>query len=155
METCENFTFAKKFYRVRLLMTQLSAKMEIPQSEFCMMCVIAENNSPDGISVSQIAAALEVSPPAVSRTLKSLEKRGLTEQHVNVLNRRSSVVKLTDSGREFLNTAHENLNGMTAHIKAKMDSERLNDFNELFEEILNLMSEYINKKEAFTDDKNV
>lgn len=154
MKPCENFTLAKRFYRVRLLMTQLSAKMGIPQSEFCMMHVIAENNSPDGISVSQIAAALEVSPPAVSRTLKSLEKRGLTEQHVNVLNRRSSAVELTDSGREFLNTAHENFIGMTDHIKMKMGSERLNEFNELFEEILNLMSEYVNDKEACPNDKN-
>ncbi len=154
MEPCENFTLARKFYRVRLLMTQLSSKMGIPQSEFCLMHVIAENNSPRGISVSQIAAALEVSPPAVSRTLKSLESRGLTEQQVNVLNRRSSIVKLTDSGKEFLNTAHENFIGMMDHIRVKMGNERLNEFNELFEEILNLMSEYVNDKEVCSDDKN-
>lgn len=154
MEPCENFELARQFYKVRLLMTQLSSKMDIPQSEFCLMHIIAENNLPDGISVSQIAAALEVSPPAVSRTLKSLESRGLTEQHVNVLNRRSSIVKLTDSGKKFLNTAHENLIGMMDHIKVKMGDERLNEFNELFEEILNIMSEYVNDKEVCSNDKN-
>lgn len=154
MESCENFTLARQFYKVKLLMTQLSAKMGIPQSEFCLMHIIAENNSPDGISVSQIAAALEVSPPAVSRTLKSLESRGLTEQHVNVLNRRSSVVRLTDSGKEFLNTAHENLIGMMNHIKMKMGDERLNAFSGLFEEILNIMADYVNNEEACTNDKN-
>lgn len=153
MEPGENFELAKQFYKVRLLMTQLSSKMGIPQSEFCLMHIIAENNSPAGISVSQIAAALEVSPPAVSRTLKSLESRGLTEQHVNVLNRRSSIVKLTDSGRDFLNTAHENLIGMMNHIKVKIGNERLKEFSGLFEEILDIMSEYVNE-EACTDDKN-
>ncbi len=154
MEPCENFNLARKFYRVRLIMTQLSSKMGIPQSEFVLMHVIAENNSPGGISVSQIAAALEVSPPAVSRTLKSLESRGLTEQHVNVLNRRSSAVKLTDKGKDFLYTAHENLIGMMDHIRVKMGRERVNEFNTLFEEILNLMFEYVNDEEVCSDDKN-
>ncbi len=154
MDPGEHFELAKKFYRVRLIMTQLSSKMGIPQSEFCLMHIIAENNSTTGISVSQIAAALEVSPPAVSRTLKSLESRRLTEQHVNVLNRRSSIVKLTDSGKDFLNAAHENLIGMIDHIKMKMGDERLNEFNGLFEEILDIMSEYVNNKEVCSNDKN-
>jgi len=153
MNAEENFRLARKFYRVRLIMKQLSSKMSIPQSEFCLMNIIAENASEEGMSVSRIAAELEVSPPAVSRTLKSLESRGLTEQHVNILNRRSSMVKLTDSGKEFLNTAHENLLALMEHIRVKMGVDRVEEFNVLFEEILGIMSEYVNE-EACTNDKN-
>ena len=92
--TVEDFELAEKFHRMRQLMVHLPSKLGVSHSEFCTMNIISENNTEDGISVSHIAAALEVTPPAVSRMLKSLEERGLIERRVNAFNRRSTMVRL-------------------------------------------------------------
>lgn len=149
------FELAENFHGMKQIMHRLAEKTGIPHSEFCLMCVISDCGSEKGISVSQIAAELEVTPPAVSRTLKSLDERGLIERRVNALNRRSTMVKLTDRGRKFLEAANNRLIGMISCINEKMGAERVTDFNTMFGEILGIMSEYINNsKEKCTDDKN-
>lgn len=150
----ENFEIAEKFHRMRQLMTHLPSKLGVSHSEFCTMNIIIESDSSDGIAVSAIAAALDVTPPAVSRMLKSLEERGLIERHVNAFNRRSTMVRLTENGEKLLDVAHERFIGMMHCISDKMGSEQLREFNLLYDEILNIMSDYIYNKEVGIDDKN-
>ena len=153
-ELGESFEIAEKFHRMRQLMMHLPSKLGVSHSEFCTMNIISESDSPDGIAVSAIAAALEVTPPAVSRMLKSLEERGLIERRVNAFNRRSTVVKLTKNGEKLLDVAHERFIGMIHCISDKMGSEQLREFNRLYNEILNIMSDYIYNKEVSVNDKN-
>ncbi len=152
--TAEDFELAEKFHRMRQLMVHLPSKLGVSHSEFCTMNIISENNTEDGISVSHIAAALEVTPPAVSRMLKSLEERGLIERRVNAFNRRSTMVRLTENGERLLDTAHKRFIGLMEHISKKMGEEHLRKFNFLYNELLNIMSEYIYDKEDRSDDKN-
>lgn len=145
--TGEDFELAEKFHRMRQLMIHLPSKLGVSHSEFCTMNIICENKAEDGISVSKIAAALEVTPPAVSRMLKTLEERGLIERRVNAFNRRSTMVMLTENGEKLLDTAHASFIGLMKCIAEKMGEERLREFNVLYDEILNIMSEYIYDRE--------
>ena len=156
--TAEDFELAEKFHRMRQLMVHLPSKLGVSHSEFCTMNIISESDTEDGISVSNIAAALEVTPPAVSRMLKSLEERGLIERRVNAFNRRSTMVRLTENGERLLDTAHKRFIGLMgppqSRSLAMWGEEHLRKFNFLYNELLNIMSEYIYDKEDRSDDKN-
>ncbi len=59
-------------------------------------------NHPDehGIGVSELARCSYMSPPAMSRTLKSVEEKGLAVRMVDKKNRRKTYVCLTDEGED-------------------------------------------------------
>lgn len=153
MNNGANFEIDEKFRRIRQLMTQMPVSDGISHSEFALMNIIFDNSTGDGITVSQIAEIMNITPPAVSRTLKSLDGKGLIERRANVLNRRSTIVLLTEKGVGVLNFAQENMLKMMTYVSNKMGSERVNEFNVLFGEMLKFMVDYINqKKEEKTDD---
>lgn len=147
-----NFEIIEKFNRMRQLMMQMPIDDCISHGEFGMMNIIKENSSPDGITVSQIAAKLEITTPAVSRTLKSLDEKGFIERRVNMLNRRSTIVRLTEKGEKILDNAQKNMLSLISFIKEKMGTERVNEFNVLYGEMLEYMCRYVNQKEDKTDD---
>lgn len=148
-----NFQIDEKFRRVRQIMTQMPVSDGISHSEFALMNIIFDNSTDDGITVSRIAEIMDITPPAVSRTLKSLDGKGLIKRSANVLNRRSTMVALTENGKKVLNLAQENLLGLMDYIREKMGSERVNEFNVLFGEVLEYMAEYVtNTKEEQTHD---
>lgn len=76
--------------------------MGLSESEFMMLNIVGRYDATDrdqpGIYVSQLADLLQVSPPAVSRMLRGLEKRGLLTRETDKRNRRNTFVKLTEDG---------------------------------------------------------
>lgn len=76
--------------------------MGLSESEFMMLNIVGRYDTTDrdqpGIYVSQLADLLQVSPPAVSRMLRGLEKRGLLTRETDKRNRRNTFVKLTEDG---------------------------------------------------------
>lgn len=75
----------------------------LSESEFMMLHIVGRYDVPGsrqpGIYVSQLADLLRVSPPAVSRMLRGLEKRGLLTRETDSKNRRNTFVKLTVDGQ--------------------------------------------------------
>ncbi|MDE5859563.1 MAG: MarR family transcriptional regulator, partial [Oscillospiraceae bacterium] len=71
MEKEDKYKLVEQFRRMRQLMNTIPLKTGISHSEFCMMNIIMDGK--DGITVSEIASELDVTLPAVSRSLKSLE----------------------------------------------------------------------------------
>lgn len=153
MSSNVSFEIDDKFRKVRQLIFQMPISDGISHSEFGLMNVISDNITPDGVTVSQIAEAMDITPPAVSRTLKVLDEKGLIERRTNVLNRRSTIVTLTEKGEKILNSAKKNMLSMMDFVKKQMGEERVGEFNCLFGEVLEHMAEYIKQKEE-SDDQN-
>ena len=59
----------------------------------------------NGLSLSALARRLNLRPPTVSKTVESLEKRGLLTREPDLRDRRSVLLKLTRRGRELQNAA--------------------------------------------------
>lgn len=57
------------------------------------------NPDASGIGVSELARCSFMSPPAMSRTLKSIEEKGLAERMIDSKNRRKTYVRLTQARR--------------------------------------------------------
>ena len=78
-------------------------ELGLSESEFLVLDIVdryhASVRGQPGIYVSQLADLLQVSPPAVSRMLRGLEKRGLLTRETDRQNRRNTFVKLTADGQ--------------------------------------------------------
>lgn len=131
-------------------MNSMPFKTGISHSEFCLLNIIRDGK--DGITVSEIAAELDVTPPAVSRSLKSLESRGLVIRETDLLNRRNTMVRLTESGLDFLEKSRKQMDGLMEYVTEKMGMERKKQLYELLGEMSAIIENYVKGENA--DDKN-
>jgi len=67
-------------------------------SQYLVLMALAEE---DGISISTLAARLEVSKPTMTPLLRRLEAKGLLVREVREGNERQKIVSLTDAGRSI------------------------------------------------------
>ena len=158
MQTDDKYKLVEQFRRMRQFMNSIPLKTGISHSEFCLLNIITDNsdqtNSADGMTVSAIAAELDVTPPAVSRSLKSLESRGLVTRETNLINRRNTMVRLTESGRELLEYSRKQMDAMMERVHEKMGEERKNQLCELLSEMTEIIEKYVAEKGENADDKN-
>ena len=131
-------------------MNSMPFKTGISHSEFCLLNIILDGK--DGITVSEIASELDVTPPAVSRSLKSLESRGLVIRETDLLNRRNTMVRLTESGLDFLEKSRKQMDGLMEYVTEKMGMERKKQLYELLAEMSAIIENYVKGENA--DDKN-
>lgn len=140
---------------MRQFMNSIPLRTGISHSEFCLLNIITDNSdSGDGITVSAIAAELDVTPPAVSRSLKSLESRGLVTRETNLINRRNTMVRLTENGRELLENSRKQMDAVMERVHEKMGEERKNQLCDLLSEMMEIIEKYVTEKGENADDKN-
>ena len=152
MEKEDKYKLVEQFRRMRQLMNTIPLKTGVSHSEFCMMNIIMDGK--DGITVSEIASELDVTPPAVSRSLKSLESRGLILRETDLMNRRNTMVRLTESGLDFLKKSRKQMDSVMEHVNEKMGAERTNQLYELLSKMTEIIEDFANKKGENADDKN-
>lgn len=152
MPSEDKYMLAEQFRRVRQFMNAIPFKMCISHSEFFLLNIIMDRNN--DITVSEIAAELEVTPPAVSRSLKSLESRGLIKRETNLINRRNTMVKLTETGQKFLEMSRRQMDMVMQYVEEKMGEERKNQLCLLLEEMTKIIEQYAAEKGERSDDKN-
>lgn len=152
MQTDDKYKLVEQFRRMRQFMNAVPLKTGISHSEFCMLNIIMDCK--DDITVSEIAAELDVTPPAVSRSLKSMESRGLIKRETNLLNRRNTMVRLTEAGREFLEASRRQMDAVMEHVSEKMGEERKIQLYELLKEMTEIIEQYVNEKGENADDKD-
>ena len=80
---------------------------------------------PDGASVSQIADAMEVNQPAVSKTLKALEELETVTTERDPADARRLVVRMTPRGHELLGTAEQAMHPAASAIFRDLTTPRL------------------------------
>ncbi len=80
---------------------------DMTAAEFSVLCCAADfpkKHEGEQAAVAELAALLGVSVPAVSRSLRGLQKKNLIERKIDELDRRSIRVLVTASGRESLDS---------------------------------------------------
>lgn len=75
-------------------------------------------------SAGEVAEALGVSRPAVTRTVNRLEEDGLVRRNENALDGRSVLIRLTPAGRRALNKARANrVRAMASRLRGRTERE--------------------------------
>jgi DNA-binding MarR family transcriptional regulator len=73
--------------------------VELNSNQLSAMSVLL--NSGD-LSMGELASQEKVQPPSMTRIVNGLEERGFVARQPHVIDKRQSVVSLTDSGRQVL-----------------------------------------------------
>lgn len=154
MQTDDKYRLVEQFRRMRQLLNAIPLEADISHSEFCLLNIIMECGKCGGITVSEIAAELDVTPPAVSRSLKSLELRGLIVRETNLINRRNTMVHLTEKGIDSVKTSRKQIDRIMDYTNEKMGAERKDRLYELLREMTEIMENYADEKGENSDDKN-
>ena len=121
------------------LMERLSL---IPHSEFAILKTVmdAERCGTTMLSVSEIARALRVSPPAVSRKLKSLREKGFIQTQTDELDRRNTYVSATNAGKAALEENFKLVCAFFNRVLSCLKPEEIHQFYFLFDKIYANMS---------------
>lgn len=86
--------------------------------------------------VSNIADSLHVSSPAISRTITSLENKGYVVRYIDKLNRRNTIVRLTELGVEVFESECRKISEFMNSVVERMGEEKLNELLNLSNELL-------------------
>ena len=81
--------------------------------------------SEHGVKMSDLAEYAHALPPAVSRSIKALEKKGYVRRFVDQKDRRNTLVEITESGQEILQESNEIINEFISRVFKKTDKEEM------------------------------
>ena len=123
---------------------------QISQGEFLVMSAINKLerlHSSSNYGVSNIADSLHVSSPAISRTITALENKGYVEREIDKLNRRNTLVRLTESGTEVFENECDRIYQFMNNVVDRMGEDKLNELFLLSNELLENVEKEIKSRE--------
>lgn len=113
---------------------------------FALLSIDKEN----GISSTALGPQMGMEPTSLTRTLKSMEDKGLIIRKRNPVDGRGVIIHLTKLGREKRELSKETVLKFNEVVKSKLSAEKL----EHFAEVADVINQLISDKQIFTEDKN-
>lgn len=146
----ENMSYSQKFAAIIARLHKLkfgNMLTGISEIEFKTMSAISRISKSGDVKVSDIARYLELSAPAVSRTMKSLEEKEYIERHTDKQDRRNTFVKLTAKGEEQLKAWMKVFEEFSEAIFARLGDEKSNQLLEDLEAFVKASKEEMKARE--------
>lgn len=103
----------------------LVSRMGIHRSQHILLMHLSHQV---GVSQTELAAHLEISPAAVAVSLKKLEAGGYIEKKAAQNDSRYNEIKITEKGREIVNTSERFFGEIDAAMVKGIDDEMLDNF---------------------------
>lgn len=132
---------------------------DISQAEFMPLqkihCFSVQHPQSEGLYVSEIAAQLKISSPAVSRTLRSLEGKELIERLPDKHDRRNTFIRLTDKGEKTRQEVFSGICGYFDDVFDRMGGEDMESLLMLLERLSFIMEDEIVRKKGVKPAKRV
>ena len=146
----ENMSYSQKFAAIIARMHKLkfgNMLTGVSEIEFKTMSAISRISKSGDVKVSDIARYLELSAPAVSRTMKSLEEKEYIERHTDKQDRRNTFVKLTKKGEEQQKAWMKSFEEFSEAIFARLGDEKSNQLLEDLEAFVKASKEEMKARE--------
>ena len=121
------------------------------KSEYVVLSKIDEyisENKVDCINVTKLSELLNVSTPAISRVLKSLESKKYIVRDIDIFCRRNTLVRLTEIGIEELKKCNDSLNSVFDNYFVNLSSEEQENFIRSVEKLYKAFCNKINEIEG-------
>ena len=104
-----------------------------------------------GIQISVLSMAANMSKPAVSQALNSLEDRGLLERFTSKGDRRAVYVTMTDRGNQVMEQGWKVFVSFMDRVEKEMGEENTRRLVELVEQFMNIMQQVRGEFEMESD----
>lgn len=112
------------------------------------------DSSDNGVKVTQIAKALGISVPAVSKSVNSLERKGFISRIENNSDRRVTYIKMTEKGYEHLRQGCNITERIKERVEKDIGHERFTEFFRTLHEIPDIILDELNTIADELDKKN-
>lgn len=120
------------------------------KGEFFLLMLLHKNRlaNPEGkgMYVSELAHSMHVAPPAVSRTLRALEQRGLIERTVDRDDRRTTYIVLTEKGEETRSCYARQFQAYSERVFRRMGEEDMETLFRLWNRFADLLAEELSEQ---------
>jgi transcriptional regulator, MarR family len=146
----ENMSYSQKFAAIIARMHKLkfgNMLTGVSEIEFKTMSAISRISKSGDVKVSDIARYLELSAPAVSRTMKALEEKEYIERQTDKQDRRNTFVKLTKKGEEQQKAWMKSFEEFSEAIFARLGDEKSNQLLEDLEAFVKASKEEMKARE--------
>ena len=146
----ENMSYSQKFAAIIARMHKLkfgNMLTGVSEIEFKTMSAISRISKSGDVKVSDIARYLELSAPAVSRTMKSLEEKEYIERQTDKQDRRNTFVKLTPKGEEQQKAWMKSFEEFSEAIFARLGDDKSNKLLEDLEAFVKASKEEMKARE--------
>ena len=100
------------------------------------------------VSASQLSQALGVNTSRIAALLRQLENKEYIQRSVNVLDRRKTMVTITDTGREYVQAYKEKAQGFCRRLLEQLGEEDAETFVRITHKISLLPSEDLPPEET-------
>lgn len=146
----ENMSYSQKFAAIIARLHKLkfgNMLTGVSEIEFKTMSAISRISKSSDVKVSDIARYLELSAPAVSRTMKALEEKEYIERQTDKQDRRNTFVKLTKKGEEQQKAWMKSFEEFSEAIFARLGDEKSNQLLEDLEAFVKASKEEMKARE--------
>ena len=133
-------------HKLKLLNFAASLKI-MPQSEIYILnetMNYSKTHSSD-ISVSELAQRHCVSTPAISRTLRKLEKKGYAKRVTSEKDRRNTYVTITENGKAALSADLKVMTAFMSRVLSHLNATEIDQYFSLSDKIYSAISEEVRK----------
>lgn len=140
MEQSQKEALMQSLHRLKKVHTWFTMPPEISRGEFFMLHKISHlsrDASPEkpGAKITDLSVAAEMSKPAVSQMLNSLEDKNMIERVTTKSDRRVVFVRLTEQGQKQLKATIESLNRLMEQVVDELGPEDTAELTRLFEKL--------------------
>lgn len=105
-----------------------------------------EHPNQPGVYISELVRIQKTSPPAISRTLRSMEEKGWIEKETDANDRRNTFIRLTAAGEKKRRKAADEINEFVDSVIARLGEEKMVNMIAIWEEMENIMLDEIKKR---------
>ena len=125
-----------------------SLPLNVSHTDFHTMSYIVKSaeENPNGASMGDLARELQISPPAVSRAISSLENRGYVKRTTDINNRRSVTVTPTQKGLIAMEEDRRFFEKIAKKITCEMGIEKLNELETLLKQLYQTVNDTIKEE---------
>ena len=135
-------------FSMRRQLAKLIEKADISLGEYLVLRNIWLSNYnffPGGregsVKAADLSDLLELSRPAITRILNSLENRGFIVRNVNKKDRRSFAIELTETGIEAIEKANRRILGFAGKLAELLGDSETDKLIELIDRLSNILKE--------------
>ncbi len=136
-----DFAVRHSWHRISRMYNQKAAEHDMTMS----IGFILMNVDKEGTPSTSLGPKMGMEPTSLSRTLKTMEDRGLIRRQEDKIDKRKVLIFLTDEGIESRRMVKNFVLGFNQQIFEKIPKSKLNAFYEVVQKVDQLIEEEIKK----------
>lgn len=136
----------RSFDQFRQIMKGPPSFTNLKQNEMGLLLHIKHSAvADDGVKVSELSSRMHVTSPSITQLVTALEERGFVKRTMDMEDRRSVKVSITEKGSEITQQAEDHLMATLAGLVAYLGSEKSQTLVDIVNDVYDYFKQGINK----------